>query len=335
MPTKKARRLLTPGLEKGLVWLPPCGNSGPSVTSVTDARGANSPEVRKTLASLGVRLRDSVEWSSWEDSVGPRGPLVIVGGRPVALSLVPARLYLLRRRKFHLVRRFFRQVEHRVKHYCGGETAAWRSGPKKSWRNHRTVCRDRRSYCLSRQAPAAVRIWRCGGNPLQDESTSLGDEPEYREFVALVDAHGGALLALLRRLCRNEQDAEDAFQETAARVWRSFASRPALRNPRGWLMTIGYRAFLDQQARVKVHEALTDSPDWNAGPPPERAIRNEEAGRVHAALEQLAEPIREVLALHYTGGLSLRQTAEAMGVSEGTVKSRLHAGLNQIRRILE
>jgi RNA polymerase sigma-70 factor (ECF subfamily) len=163
----------------------------------------------------------------------------------------------------------------------------------------------------------------------------LDDDSEYREFVALVDAHGGALLALLRRLCRNEQDAEDAFQETAARVWRSFAGRPALRNPRGWLMTIGYRAFLDQRSRVKVHEVLTDSPDWDVGPPPERAIRNEEARRVHAALEQLAEPIREVLTLHYTGGLSLRQTAEAMGVSEGTVKSRLHAGLNQIRRILE
>jgi RNA polymerase sigma-70 factor (ECF subfamily) len=163
----------------------------------------------------------------------------------------------------------------------------------------------------------------------------LGDDSEYREFVALVEAHGGALWALLRRLCRHEQDAEDAFQDTASRVWRSFANRPALRNPRGWLLTIGYRAFLDQKARVKVPDALDDSPDLRGDPPSERAIRNEEARRVHAAVEQLAEPVRQVLTLHYTGGLSLRQTAEAIGVSEGTVKSRLHAGLNQIRRILE
>ncbi len=163
----------------------------------------------------------------------------------------------------------------------------------------------------------------------------MGKDSEYREFVALVDAHGAALLALLRRLCRHEHDAEDAFQETASRVWRSFASRPVLKNPRGWLMTIGYRAFLDQKARVKVYDVLADSPDLRGDNPPDRAIQNENSSRVHEALEQLAEPIRQVLTLHYVGGLSLRQTAEAMGVSEGTVKSRLHAGLNQVRRILE
>lgn len=163
----------------------------------------------------------------------------------------------------------------------------------------------------------------------------MGDDSEYREFVAIVEAHGPALLALLRRLCRNEQDAEDAFQETAVRVWRNLSSRPALRNPRGWLLTIGYRVFIDQQQRVKVYEVMADSPDFEGDPPPELAIRNEETSRVRAALDRLAEPIREVLTLHYVGGLSLRQTAEAMGVSEGTVKSRLHAGLNQIRRTLE
>lgn len=172
-------------------------------------------------------------------------------------------------------------------------------------------------------------------NVLSHERTRLGDNSEYRDFVALVEAHGPALLALLRRLCRNEQDAEDAFQETAVRVWTNLSSRPALRNPRGWLLTIGYRAFLDQKQRVKVHEVMADSPDFAGRPPPELAIRNEETSRVRTALERLAEPIRDVLTLHYIGGLSLRQTAEAMGVSEGTVKSRLHAGLNQIRRILE
>jgi RNA polymerase sigma-70 factor (ECF subfamily) len=173
--------------------------------------------------------------------------------------------------------------------------------------------------------------------PLQhflSERTSLGDDSEYREFVAIVEAHGPALLALLRRLCRNEQDADDAFQETAMRVWKNLSSRPALRSPRGWLLTIGYRVFLDQKQRVKLHEVMADAPDFLRDPPPDHAIRNEESNRVRAALERLAEPIRQVLTLHYIGGLSLRQTAETMGVSEGTVKSRLNAGLNQIRRIL-
>ena len=163
----------------------------------------------------------------------------------------------------------------------------------------------------------------------------MGDDPEYREFMAMVDDHGTALWAMLRRLCRHEQDAEDAFQETAVRVWRHLASRPRLRNPRGWLMTIGYRVFLNQKERVRVNEELADPPDLRIDPPPEEAARNEDAGRVHSALEQLAEPVREVLTLHYVGGLSLHETAASMGISVGTVKSRLHAGLNQVRRMLQ
>ena len=53
-----------------------------------------------------------------------------------------------------------------------------------------------------------------------------------REFLALLDAHGGVLMGMLRRLCGNHHEAEDVFQETAVRVWRSFASRPTLRSPR-------------------------------------------------------------------------------------------------------
>jgi DNA-directed RNA polymerase specialized sigma24 family protein len=68
-------------------------------------------------------------------------------------------------------------------------------------------------------------------------------------------------MALLRRLCRNQHDAEDAFQQTALRVWRSFASRPWLRNPRAWLMRIAYRTFLDQQSKRTQHEWLQDITD--------------------------------------------------------------------------
>jgi RNA polymerase sigma-70 factor, ECF subfamily len=38
--------------------------------------------------------------------------------------------------------------------------------------------------------------------------------------------------------------------------------------------------------------------------------------------------------LHYTGGLSLREIAKALGISVGTVKSRLNSGLEQLRRRL-
>jgi RNA polymerase sigma-70 factor, ECF subfamily len=62
------------------------------------------------------------------------------------------------------------------------------------------------------------------------------------------------------------------------------------------------------------------------------AERVERAGLVNEAVAGLSPPLREVVVLHYTGGLSLRQVAAATGVSIGTVKSRLSAGLEQLRR---
>ncbi len=76
-------------------------------------------------------------------------------------------------------------------------------------------------------------------------------------FLGLVDEHGAAVMALLRRLCGRGQDAEDLFQDVAIRVWRNLGSRPMLRNPRGWLMTIAYRVYLDHRAaNAKIRPAL-------------------------------------------------------------------------------
>jgi RNA polymerase sigma-70 factor (ECF subfamily) len=162
----------------------------------------------------------------------------------------------------------------------------------------------------------------------------VAEDADYREFTALVDRHGAALLGMLRRLCRHEQDAEDAFQETAARAWRSIRTRPRLGNPRGWLMTIGYRAFVDQRSRVKVAKAFGDTEDWRLTSPQQAAERGEDAGRVQAAVAALPEALRETAVLHYSGGLTISQMAVAMGVPAGTAKSRLNAALTQLRRSL-
>ena len=155
-----------------------------------------------------------------------------------------------------------------------------------------------------------------------------------RKFVALLESHGPAMLAMLRRLCRNPHDADDVYQETAMRVWRHLASRPLLRNPKAWLMTIAYRAFVDHHERRRKHEPFFELADPRASGPAEQAEQSEWAQRLDAALETLAPGLRQVMVLHYTGGLTLRQTAAAMGLSIGTVKSRLNAALSELRSTL-
>lgn len=156
-----------------------------------------------------------------------------------------------------------------------------------------------------------------------------------QEFLRLLDAHGATLTAMLRRLCGNCHDAEDVFQDTAVRVWRSLASRPRLRNPRAWVMTIGYRAFLDARGRRERHEGIEDAVDDRGSLPSRAAEQSEECNRVRTAIAQLPGPIREVVVLHYVGGLTLSQTAAAMEISLGTVKSRLNSAINTLRSVLK
>jgi RNA polymerase sigma-70 factor, ECF subfamily len=163
-------------------------------------------------------------------------------------------------------------------------------------------------------------------------------DAERQVFLELVDRHGAAVLAMLRRLCGNVHDADDIFQEVATRVWRNLHSRPRLRSPKAWLLTVAYRQFLDHRARWPVHASLSghDPPerDWSAIDPAALAERSDEARLLDQAVEDLPETLRSVVILHYTGGLSLRETAEALGISTGTAKSRLNSGLEQLRRRL-
>jgi RNA polymerase sigma-70 factor (ECF subfamily) len=164
------------------------------------------------------------------------------------------------------------------------------------------------------------------------------DSRHDRQFLALLDDHGPIVLAVLRRLCRNHHDAEDAFQETAVRVWRSLAHQPKLRNPRAWLLTIAYRAYLDQVSRrhdtEKGHD-FVQSADVRLLDPQSQVEHKEEQDRVHQAIASLREPLREVLLLHYTSHLSLKETAAAMGIAVGTAKSRLNAALGKLRGLLQ
>lgn len=155
-------------------------------------------------------------------------------------------------------------------------------------------------------------------------------------FERMVDEHGAATLALLRRLCGSLHDAEDVFQDVAVRMWRNLHARPRLRNPRAWLMTVAYRAFLDHQARQTTHQSFLEDESPARGrrgdDPVALAEHSERCRMLEDAVLALSPPLRSVIVLHYTGGLSLREVAAATGISVGTAKSRLNAGLERLRR---
>lgn len=170
---------------------------------------------------------------------------------------------------------------------------------------------------------------------MQKSTTAQEATPRERtqaEFVALVDAHGGAVLATLRRLCGNAHEADDLFQETAVRVWRHFDRRPWLRSPRAWLITIAYRTFLDGRRRKQVvASGELEVIDHRLTSAEQRAEDAELQAQVETCIRDLPPELQQVIALHYQGGLSIRQTAAAMEATLATTKNRLHAALKRLR----
>ena len=177
--------------------------------------------------------------------------------------------------------------------------------------------------------------------PAEDRSApkaKVGSLPQrfgQNDFAALLDEYGSAVLALLRRLTGNRHDAEDLFQETAVRVWKRLTDRPGLRNRGAWILTIAYHVFVDHRARRRVPNCDANRVQGREHSPPAQSEIAEDACRVNAAVAGLPESVREVVLLHYNGGLTLRETAHAIGISQGTVKSRLNAALKELRRRLE
>jgi RNA polymerase sigma-70 factor (ECF subfamily) len=162
----------------------------------------------------------------------------------------------------------------------------------------------------------------------------VAHDAELAAFAQVVDEHGAAVLGMLRRLCGNRHDADDAFQETALRVWRNLQGRPRLHKPRAWLMTIAYHVFADQRAKNPRHEVLVEHADPRPADPAQWIESADDNDRVQRHLNQLPDAIRSVVVLHYAGGLTLRQTATVLEISVGTTKSRLNNALERLRRVL-
>ena len=150
--------------------------------------------------------------------------------------------------------------------------------------------------------------------------------------------------ALCRRLLGDPTDAADATQEVYVRVVRSVMAFRGESAFGTWLHRVTVNTCMtslrrrgDVRARGQSAGALDFEPDEllsdDAGPE-ERAERSDLATRTAAALAELSEEAREVVVLRDVRGLSTREAAEVLGVSEGAVKVRLHRAHARLRELV-
>jgi RNA polymerase sigma-70 factor (ECF subfamily) len=194
-------------------------------------------------------------------------------------------------------------------------------------------------------------------DPVEAALVARARDGDAEAFGELVTMHQAAAFRVAYLLTGSAADAEDAAQEAFVKAYLALDRFRPDAAFRPWLLTIvgnearnrvrarGRREGLAERAIAAVRggtgsPGTPGSPDASREPavtssPELDVISVETQAEVHAALASLGEEERRVVALRYLVGLSERETASALGIPEGTAKSRLHRGLRRMRATLE
>jgi RNA polymerase sigma-70 factor, ECF subfamily len=163
---------------------------------------------------------------------------------------------------------------------------------------------------------------------------------EERALEEIYRRFGGAMISLARRVLRDPAMAEEVVQEVLVRLWRT----PERFDPaRGTLRTFllgdvhgrSVDAVRSETARKRREErdavmALREHPEG----PEAGLVEQSTAAALRDAVAALSDGEREAIELAYFGGHSYREVASLLGQPEGTIKTRIRAGLARLARDL-
>ena len=176
------------------------------------------------------------------------------------------------------------------------------------------------------------------GRPL-DESDLIGraKRGDTHAYEDLMYAHQGIAFRTAYVIAGNAADAEEAAQDGFVKAWRALGRFREGAPFRPWLLRIVANEARNRRrsAGRRTHLALraaAEQPSGDAAPSPEAALLSaEQRETLLAAVNELSEDQRTVISLRYFVGLSEHETAEALGLPIGTVKSRTARALERLR----
>jgi RNA polymerase sigma-70 factor, ECF subfamily len=157
-------------------------------------------------------------------------------------------------------------------------------------------------------------------------------------FADLVDRHKDAVVTYLTRLTGDRDRAEDLAQESFLRLFRFAGGYFEQGYLRAYLYRIATNLVRSEERRERRLRLLMPflAPEEHAEPAaPSGLLRQELQQEVSAALAKLPLRYRVPLVLHEIEGWSYVDIAQEIGCREGTVKSRVHRGRQQLKQKLD
>src|SRR5437879_5835899 len=170
------------------------------------------------------------------------------------------------------------------------------------------------------------------GDELEHQATQADTRREFEERLAEC---GPLAYRVARGVLRNTADAEDVAQETLLRAYRRFDRLRDRTRFRAWLVRIAFRLALDRLRsgkRRELRDTIWSQPEHQ---PPTRtaedlAASKELQAHLDNALAELPEKLRLVLLLAAMEGHTIEEIAGMLGISTGTVKSRIFYARKQL-----
>ena len=154
-------------------------------------------------------------------------------------------------------------------------------------------------------------------------------------FRYIVERYGDTLFGTAYLMTRDRSAAEDFVQSAFLLAWKGIPRFKAGTNLKAWLVRILVNQVMSDRRR-KQHQLspLEDAPDVPADSDGglEALLQAERHGEVRYALYTLDETTRQTIVLRYFAEMSIREIAEAMACAEGTVKSRIHRGIQSLKK---
>jgi RNA polymerase sigma-70 factor (ECF subfamily) len=171
-----------------------------------------------------------------------------------------------------------------------------------------------------------------------------GDRAEFARFV---EAYSGRVYRLALKMLQNPQDAEDILQETFIKAYKALPNFEGRSRLSTWLYRIATNEALMFLRKKRPVQVSVDVPlendegeerprqiiDWCCLPESE-LMSTEARANLDRSVEQLPETLRAVFLLRDIEGLSTRETAEVLDISEAAVKTRLSRARFRLRELL-
>jgi RNA polymerase sigma-70 factor, ECF subfamily len=195
------------------------------------------------------------------------------------------------------------------------------------------------------RAPDGASVWHLPEKTLDPDDSLVsrclgGDQSAWED---LVRQHARRVYALCYRFTGSAPESQDLTQEVFLRVFRTLKTfRAAEGSFTTWLTRVSRNLLIDHYRRTRqervtepIEEQIPALKETDASARPDAAVSGREASEIlQAALQRLSPELREAVILRDLQEMDYREIAQALGVPDGTVKSRISRGRAELARLL-